>query len=237
MSKKIIPLAAALIFAAVLILMFCRNLRCSKDSASVVSSPERESFDTGPVIFDKGNKDMPDIDFIASSVVKLEVFDDKDSKISTGTGFSYGDRKLVTSAHVIVNMKYMVCYTDTGDSFEIDDAAAFLDEDKDIAMFNLPEDVEMPPVTVSAGVPKRGTEVFTLGSQAGLVNLLTTGIISGSWSEDGADYILFTAPVSAGNSGGPVFDKKGELLGIVIGTYEKGQNLNIALCANELESE
>ena len=236
MSKNIIPLAAALIFAVVLILMLCRNVSCSKESAGVINRPERESFDTGPGISGTGAENT-DIDLIASSVVKLEVYDDKDSKISTGTGFSYGDRKLVTSAHVIVNMKYIVAFTDSGDSFRVDEAAVFLDEDKDIAMFNLPEDVNLPPVTVSDSLPKRGTEVFTLGSQAGLVNLLTTGIISGSWSEDGADYILFTAPVSAGNSGGPVFDKNGELLGIVIGTYEKGQNLNIALCATELESE
>ena len=236
MSKNIIPLAAALIFAVVLILMFCRNVSCSKESAGDINRLERESFDTGPGISGKGVENT-DIDLIASSVVKLEVYDDKDSKISTGTGFSYGDRKLVTSAHVIVNMKYFVAYTDVGDSFRVDEAAVFLDEDKDIAMFNLPEDVYLPPVTVSDSLPKRGTEVFTLGSQAGLVNLLTTGIISGLWSEDGADYILFTAPVSAGNSGGPVFDKNGELLGIVIGTYEKGQNLNIALCAKELESE
>jgi len=236
MSKNIIPLAAAFIFAVVLVFLFCRNVRCSKESASDIMSPETVSFETGAGIVGEDAANT-DIDSIASSVVKLEVYDDKDNKISTGTGFSYGDRKLVTSAHVIVNMKYIVAFTDGGDSFRIEEAAAFVDEDKDIAMFNLPKDINLPPVTVADSIPKRGTEVFTIGSQAGLVNLVTTGIISGSWSEDGASYLLFTAPVSAGNSGGPVFDKNGDLLGIVIGTYEKGQNLNIALCAKELESE
>ncbi len=178
-----------------------------------------------------------DIDQLASSVVKLEVYDSHRNKISTGTGFAYGDpAKLVTSAHVVVNMDYMEAETDPGDTFRIEDPAVFLDEDLDIAMFEIPGKVGLPSVNLAESLPPRGTSVVTIGSQAGMTNLLTTGVVSGTWEDGGKKYILFTAPVSGGNSGGPVFDQKGNLVGVVIGTYEKGQNLNIALYAGELPS-
>ncbi|MCR5310203.1 MAG: serine protease [Lachnospiraceae bacterium] len=175
------------------------------------------------------------IEALASSVLKLEVYNDRDSKIATGTGFVFGDpTMLITSAHVIVNMERIAVTKDNGDTFEISDGAVYLDKDRDIAMFRLPEGMDIPAVEPAEAVPKRGTPVFTIGSQAGLTNLVTTGIISGTWEDNGTDYLIFTAPVSGGNSGGPIFDSGGKLVGVVIGTYEKAQNLNIGLCAQEL---
>ena len=98
----------------------------------------------------------------------------------------------------------------------------------------LSEDISITAVEPADTVPARGTPVFTIGSQAGLTNLVTTRVVSGTWTEGGAKYLIFTAPVSGGNSGGPIFDNNGKLVGVVIGTYEKAQNLNIGLYVGEL---
>ena len=176
-----------------------------------------------------------DIDSIAASVVKLEAYDKNDKKIATGTGFAYGDPvMLLTSAHVIVNSEYLIATKDDGEAFEIKDAATYADKDADIALYKIPEGVTLPALSIASETPPRGTPIFTIGSQAGLTNLVTVGNISGTWIEGEREYIIFTAPVSGGNSGGPILSSDGKLLGIVIGTYEKAQNLNIGLSANEL---
>lgn len=191
-----------------------------------------------PVLLSNETSGIPegtDIDALASSVFKLEVYDSKGFKTATGTGFIYGSPKvLATSAHVIVNMDYMEVTRDNGETFRITAKASYADKDKDIAFFKLPTDLDLPALKLKEGTPPRGTPVFTLGSQAGLTNLLTTGVVSGTWNESDIDYLLFTAPVSGGNSGGPVFDYDGNVVAVVIGTYEKAQNLNIGLVANEL---
>ena len=73
-----------------------------------------------------------------------------------------------------------------------------------------------------------GEDVLVISSQFGLTNLVSKGTLCGFWDTDITDWILFSAPVSGGSSGGPLLNEAGEVVGIVTGTYEKGQNLNLA---------
>ncbi len=80
-----------------------------------------------------------------------------------------------------------------------------------------------------------GQTVFVIGHPEGLRFTLSTGIISRT---DGP-MIQMSAPVSPGNSGGPVFDDTGELLGIVTSMVDKhgdpnAENLNFAVRADAL---
>ena len=169
-----------------------------------------------------------DIDRLARSTVRLEVFDDRDNRIATGSGFAaFDDTMLVTSCHVIVNMDYMIATKDDGSTFRIDRTVE-LNEDDDIAICILPEDAGLEPLTLKEKLPARGSTAFVISSQFGLVNLMTKGNIAGIWETDETSRIVFTAPVSGGSSGSPLFDGEGNVIGIVTGTYDKGQNLNLA---------
>jgi len=80
-----------------------------------------------------------------------------------------------------------------------------------------------------------GESVFVIGHPEGLRFTLSTGIISRIESS----IIQMSAPVSPGNSGGPVFDDKGELVGIVTSMVDKhgdpnAENLNFAVRADTL---
>jgi S1-C subfamily serine protease len=78
-----------------------------------------------------------------------------------------------------------------------------------------------------------GENVFVIGHPQGLRFTLSTGIISRSDKE----ILQISAPVSPGNSGGPVFDDRGNLLGIVTSMVDRNmspnaENLNFAVRAD-----
>jgi S1-C subfamily serine protease len=76
-----------------------------------------------------------------------------------------------------------------------------------------------------------------IGHPQGLRFSLSSGIIA---REEGG-IIQISAPVSPGNSGGPVYDERGNLLGIVSATTDKSinpnaENLNFAIASDALQS-
>jgi S1-C subfamily serine protease len=86
--------------------------------------------------------------------------------------------------------------------------------------------------------PSVGENVFVIGHPEGLRFTLSTGIISRMHDST----IQMSAPVSPGNSGGPVFDDRGNLLAIVTSMVDKhgdpnAENLNFAVRADALLQE
>lgn len=87
-----------------------------------------------------------------------------------------------------------------------------------------------------AGEANPGDTIYVIGHPEGLYFSLSTGIIS----RQAPDHTLqISAPISPGNSGGPVYDPHGVLLGIVSYTFNKAvapnaENLNFAVEANVL---
>jgi hypothetical protein len=64
---------------------------------------------------------------------------------------------------------------------------------------------------------------------------ISDGIVSGLRDFDGQRLIQITAPISPGSSGGPVLNSSGEVIGISVGQYADGQNLNFAIPSQILE--
>ena len=82
---------------------------------------------------------------------------------------------------------------------------------------------------------KDGQSIYVIGHPQGLRFTLSTGIIS----RKDQDALQISAPVSPGNSGGPLFDTRGQLAGIVTSMIDKNQNpnsenLNFAVRADAL---
>ncbi|HRY16229.1 MAG TPA: trypsin-like peptidase domain-containing protein, partial [Candidatus Competibacteraceae bacterium] len=71
-----------------------------------------------------------------------------------------------------------------------------------------------------------GLDVFVIGNPYGLEGTFSTGIISGLREIEGVRYIQISAPVSPGNSGGPVLLRDGTVIGIATLGSKVGQNLN-----------
>lgn len=62
--------------------------------------------------------------------------------------------------------------------------------------------------------PKLGATVMAVGSPLGLSGTISIGVVSGFRSLEGSDYIQFSAPISPGNSGGPVVDAHGRVVAV-----------------------
>lgn len=83
---------------------------------------------------------------------------------------------------------------------------------------------------------KTGETVYALGSSQGLTGSFSEGIVSTAAREiDSVVCIQTTAPISQGNSGGPLVNRYGEAVGINSMTLELGQNLNFAIDVKELD--
>ena len=79
-----------------------------------------------------------------------------------------------------------------------------------------------------------GRDIFVIGNPYGLEGTFSTGVISGLREIDGVRYIQISAPVSPGNSGGPVILGDGTVIGIAAMGLKAGQNLNFAIASTEV---
>jgi S1-C subfamily serine protease len=85
---------------------------------------------------------------------------------------------------------------------------------------------------------KVGERVISIGNPLGLEHTLTDGLVSARRIFEGRQWIQMSAPVSPGNSGGPLFNMRGEVIGVTtaqLGFFARGQNLNLAVPVNVLK--
>ncbi len=121
---------------------------------------------------------------------------------------------IVTNYHVVADA--VAAGTATVDVLQLDrvlkGTIARTDRTDDLAVVHVRE--RLTPLVVAAARPKVGTMVMAAGSPLGLSGTISVGVVSGFRSLYGSDYLQFTAAISPGNSGGPVVDHQGRVVGI-----------------------
>ncbi len=86
-----------------------------------------------------------------------------------------------------------------------------------------------------------GERAVSIGNPLGLEHTLTDGLVSARRMIEGHAFIQMSVPVSPGNSGGPLFNMRGEVIGVTVaqitgGFFGNAQNLNLAVPVNALRS-
>ncbi len=185
-------------------------------------------------------RDVAAINEAVKSVLLLEVYDDSDELIATGSGFvAFNSRTLVTNHHVIEGADLIIAYSDEGHSYIVDRVFA-ANAQTDIALLGFFSPTNLAPLPLGAeSQTLRGEPIVAVGSPKGLINTVSMGNVSAVFSDDGISYIQFTAPISSGSSGGPLFNDQGEVVGVTSASYDDGegivQNLNFAVGISEAE--
>ncbi|WP_286934691.1 MULTISPECIES: S1C family serine protease [Aminobacterium] len=155
---------------------------------------------------------------------------DNGEKIHQGSGFFLEKSGLLlTNYHVIHDSQEIAVETEDGE-FYIVRAIIAQDAEKDLALLGTatPSN-KIVPVSFAPSVPPTGSEIVTIGTPEGFSHTLSNGILSSVKRGKDRDIVQFTAPVSPGSSGSPLFDKNGQVIGIVTAQMTQAQNLNFAL--------
>jgi len=176
---------------------------------------------------------VPDIVLNQKNAVVTIYINDKEGKqITTGTGFIIDKNGIIaTNYHVISKWlealeNILFIKMENGAYFPIEELLAS-DEENDIAIFKV-EGKELPTVKLAKDYePKQGEGVIVIGSPIGLETTVSDGIISNIRGKSGL--IQITAPISPGSSGSPIFNSKGEIIGVATFLIQGGQNLNFAI--------
>ncbi|MFZ3091422.1 MAG: tetratricopeptide repeat protein [Nitrospirota bacterium] len=185
------------------------------------------SFADADKIFKENNK----------AVVVVVAFDEKNKPISQGSGFIVrSDGAVITNYHVISNAKNIKIKA----SDKILDVEGFLHIDKENDLVILKAKGKNLPTLKIGDIGKMniGDKVYVISSPQGLENTISDGILSGVREITPKRKILqITAPVSSGSSGGPVFNKNGEVIGIATFIIKEAQNLNFAMPVNLIKDK
>jgi S1-C subfamily serine protease len=161
-------------------------------------------------------------------------------KTSSGMGsgfFINSQGYIVTNKHVLTDAGNAEIKTITGIVYKIKNIVAEdYDGDLVIASSEATES-ESVPVIISANLPEVGEKVVVIGNPLGLEQTVSDGIVSAIRSNQQAiKFIQITAPVSMGNSGGPLLNTRGEVIGVATFQYRQGQNLNFCVAAERVTS-
>jgi len=117
-----------------------------------------------------------------------------------------------------------------------------LDEEGDLAVLgvNLPAE-RARALEVTSALPEEGEKIFVIGNPLRMEGSISDGIVSAVREVPNLGKIIqITAPISHGNSGSPLFNMKGQVIGVVTMKVTNAQNINLALAAPrivELRSE
>lgn len=138
--------------------------------------------------------------------------------ILLGSGFVYSaDGYIVTSSHVVENMDEVMVTMNGGKALK--GKVVGKDPKTDIALVKVDSPEPLTPVTLSDSDQARvGDVVLAIGNPFGLGNTVTSGIISARSRDIQVgpydDFLQTDAAINRGNSGGPLFNAKGGLVGV-----------------------
>lgn len=212
---------------------------CSQESPD---DTKRTQFKNYNFIADAVDKAAPSVVYIERVHTVSTIFGRLDVA-SAGSGFVVEDGTYVlTNAHVVSNATTVKVTLNSGQVVE--GVVSDIDETTDLAIIklSLPPGTVIPPLKFgNSGVVRPGEWVVAMGSPLSLTNTITCGIVSclnrpgkelGEMFAD-MEYVQTDAAITQGNSGGPLVNLDGEVIGV--NTMTAGPGISFAIPSNRAQ--
>lgn len=186
------------------------------------------------------------VEFVAPAVVHIEVianvrnqYQNIQTTVSSGSGFIVtAEGMVLTNAHVISNSAAVEVRLSNGETYK--GVVIDVDDESDLAAVKLISNNKNIFPNVKLGTSSRvraGEWVAALGSPLRLSNTVTGGIVSSLHRASGDIgirrknnvYIQTDAPINIGNSGGPLINLDGEVIGINCITVQQAAGISFAI--------
>ena len=162
---------------------------------------------------------------LISAKVTSSVFGQSTTGVSTGSGFVLTEDGYVVTNHHVIEGASAVTVT-MHDGVEYAAKVVGSDSNNDVAVLKIQEEVKLQAVTIGSSTALNvGDQVVAIGNPLGeLTSTLTVGYVSAkerNVTTDGTtiNMIQTDAAINSGNSGGPLFNSKGEVVGITTAKY------------------
>ena len=145
-----------------------------------------------------------------------------------GSGFAVGKNCIITNAHVIDNKRdiTVVTYGDT----RYNATVLGMNRYEDIAVL-IVDGADFPYLKIAdLSTMKTGDDIYAIGAPKGMAYTLTKGGISAKErTVSGQTYIQIDAPINEGNSGGPLLNDAGQVLGVNTLKMSDSEGIGLAI--------
>ncbi|MBU2033401.1 MAG: trypsin-like peptidase domain-containing protein, partial [Alphaproteobacteria bacterium] len=177
-----------------------------------------------------------DIDAAARGVVRVVILGSDGEEvypISHGSGFAVGPTHIVTNAHVIrdamLDESLRIGIVPSDGAGAVYGRAVAVSSRNDLALVELTGDLRLPPLTLAGGPLADSGESYAVGYPMNVDKaqgldigdifrsqppVKSRGFLAGTRPSRSFDTVLHTAPIARGNSGGPLLDGCGRVLGV-----------------------
>ena len=177
-----------------------------------------------------------------------------DTMLLNGSGFIFNEEGLIgTNYHVVENIDSLIVKTSDGVFYNSE--LLLIDKENDFAILKIinPDNIKFPVIDLgNSDNVKAGQEVYAIGSPLGFEYTISSGIVAAVRENEKVSFsdpvtyenlekefekvLQITAAISPGNSGGALFNSRGEVIGITTYTYIGYGNLNFAVAINSFKN-
>ncbi len=218
---------------------FGEEVSTENNNKKVEVTPNTEKKIDAPIEKPTLEPEFPSIDQLLNASVKI-ILEQNNRVLGSGSGVFISSNRIVTNEHVIrgctergVKIKVQ-CHNGSEYVAQLEK----FNSANDVAIIKINESQSIFIPEIQTSLPNIMDEIIVIGSPFGEKNVTTPGNISKIVNDDSLldeTYLQMTAPISYGSSGGPVFNKSGEIIGVTVAFLEGGQNMNYAVPAKYIK--
>ena len=170
----------------------------------------------------------------ADTIVLIQAKTNRETRLGSGFIISV-DGKIITNYHIIRKAKEILVKLRNKKIYQRV-SVVNVDSRKDIAIIKIEADNLLPVQFGDSRKMQIGERVIAIGNPLGLESTISDGLISSIRDTlKGFHIFQISVPLSPGSSGGPLFNLKGEVIGITTASAANGQSLNFAIPLNDVK--